>query len=336
MRTTLLAVLMTVTGFCFSAAGDPEIKLYLRNGDIMTGTAKLTSVTLVTDYGKLVIPLRSVSSIKVGIIPAKDIEQKVHNLITQLKNSDEKMRKAAAEELAGLPIGAIPVISDLIYSGNYESSEYSDFTAEDVLQQLMSSYHVSDSYSTRDVVTIDFLYTMGGIFEFSKIDLKTPHSTSPQSIQKDQILEIEVLNIPGDGNEKSFTLLASKHISSNNTGGWLKTGIMLKAGQKFSIYASGEITLQSLSGNKYKPDGSVTPAAGNTGQEGMDDNPNSGGIYPAYGNVVFRVGETGTTMKAGARFLGPAPAAGMLYISIYETVYSDKNSGNYNVKISLK
>ncbi len=338
MKNFLLTGLALFLTCCSFAQGDPEIKLYLRNGDIMTGTAKLSTISLITDYGKLSIPLRSVSTISIGITPAKALESKISNLIQQTLNSDENMRKAAYEELGNLPIGAIPVLSDLVYSGKFETGKFTDYTPEGALQDLMNRHSVPDGFSSKDVVTIDYMYTMGGTFEFSKIELKTPHSSSPQNISKEQIKEIEVLSIPGDANEKGFVLLASKHISSNTNGGWMKTGIMLKSGQKFSVSATGEVTLASLSGNKYKPDGSVTVVSGGGGEEGIDDGggANKNSTYPIYGNVVYKIGDSGTVMKAGARFSGNANAGGMLYISIYETVYSDKNTGTYAVKVALK
>jgi hypothetical protein len=52
---------------------------------------------------------------------------------------------------------------------------------------------------------------------------------------------------------------------------------------------------------------------------------------------VYKIGETSTqVLKAGAKFSGTVQASGMLYISIYETVYNAANTGSYTVKISLK
>jgi len=122
----------------------------------------------------------------------------------------------------------------------------------------------------------------------------------------------------------NFTLIASKNISCNANGGWLKTGIMVKKGTKIQIVSTGEIILQSLSGNKYKPDGSVNGAAPANAE------------YINYGVVAFKIGEGGTTISAGAKYSGVAQNSGMLYISIYETVYNSNNTGSYNVKITVE
>ncbi|MGZ6523377.1 MAG: hypothetical protein ACXVDT_16200, partial [Bacteroidia bacterium] len=107
-------------------------------------------------------------------------------------------------------------------------------------------------------------------------------------------------------------------------------------GQKISITASGEITFASLSGSKYKPDGTIAGSAAAT-TSSYEGDYGSGSAYPTYGNVVYKIGDTSTQiLKAGAKFSGSAQSSGMLYISIYETVYNASNSGSYTVKISLK
>ncbi|MGZ4043214.1 MAG: hypothetical protein ACXVO9_08430, partial [Bacteroidia bacterium] len=123
------------------------------------------------------------------------------------------------------------------------------------------------------------------------------------------------------------------------SGGWLKTGVTLKAGQRFTITANGEVTLASLSNSKYKPDGSSKAEGAadytkpyNSGEEGEY----SSGGYPTYGQVVYKIGESSTeTLKAGAKFSGTAKTSGVLMIAIYETVYNANNKGTYNVKVSL-
>lgn len=234
-----------------------------------------------------------------------------------------------------MDIKAIPAISDFVYSSKYEPSTYTDYTADGALADLQSKHNVESSISDKDVVSIDYEYSMGGTYEFTKIDLKTEYGTL--SIPKQKIKHIDVMYSGENGSgDMTFKLLATKHISSNTAGGWLKTGIMLKQGQKFSINASGEVTFASLSGSKYKPDGSIAGSSAAAVNDYEGDY-NTGGSYPAYGNVVYKLGETSTVaLKAGAKFNGTATSTGMLFISIYETVYNASNSGSYTVKISLK
>jgi hypothetical protein len=179
---------------------------------------------------------------------------------------------------------------------------------------------------------------MGGTYDFVKMDVKTEYGNL--FIPKEKIKTMDIsYSEPSTGNEMALKLQANKNISGNQNGGWVKTGITLKQGQKFTIMANGEVTLASLSNQKYKPDGSYTatngtnyPAAATT-----DDYSTGSPTYPVYGNVVYKIGETTyDVLRAGAKFNGTAKTSGMLLIAIYETVYSAANTGSYTVKISLK
>jgi hypothetical protein len=108
---------------------------------------------------------------------------------------------------------------------------------------------------------------------------------------------------------------------------------MVKSGQKLTINATGKVVLQSLSGNTYYPNGSTTSS---NEEDDVEDNVDDGGsTYPAYGNVVFKIGDSGETLKAGAKFSGSAKTSGMLFLSIYETIYNSANTGFYTVTVKV-
>ncbi|MBI4929560.1 MAG: hypothetical protein HY841_02270 [Bacteroidetes bacterium] len=326
--------LLSICVIGVSQTKETEIRVNLRDGSSFSGKTQMGNVSLVTDYGKLEIPLQNVSSLDLGITPDKGNETKIINLIKQMGNSDEAMRKSAYEELTKMSIGSIQIISDFIYSEKYVPAEYTDYTPESALNDLKASLNVDENISDKDVITIDGQYTMGGRYDFKKIDLKTEYGML--SLPKEKIQHIDVLYTPtGDGSDRNFILLGSKHISANSAGGWLKTGIMMKQGQKLNISATGEITFASLSNNKYKPDGKISGAATSDVDYGEGDY-GSGSTYPTYGNVVYKIGENGTVMKAGAKFNGSVQGSGMLFLSVYETVYNASNTGSYSVKVSVK
>ncbi|TAL61728.1 MAG: hypothetical protein EPN85_04125 [Bacteroidetes bacterium] len=313
---------------------ETEVRVLLRDGSSFSGKTVMGNVILVTAYGRLDIPLEHVTAMDMGITPDKSNENKIINLIKQMANSSADMRKSAYEELTKLNIGDIQIISDFIYSEKYVAAEFTDFTPEAALIELKASLNIDDSVSDKDVITIDGEYTMGGTYDFKKIDLKTEYGTLLLPKEK-----IEHMDVFYGGSERAFVLLGNKHISANVNGGWFRTGIILKRGQKISIHASGEIMLASLSNSKYKPDGTISGTVSGGSTEEKDENDyavSSGSTYPIYGNVVYKIGESGTMMKAGAKFNGNAKGAGILYISVYETVYNTANTGSYLVKISVK
>ncbi len=335
MKNIIGVICFLFIGVITKSQNQTEVRVTLRDGSSFTGKTMLGNISLVTDYGKLEIPLQNVTSLDLGISTDKSNETKIINLIKQLSNSDENMRKSAYEELSKMNAGAIGVISNFIYSEKYQPAEFNDYTPEGALNELKSANGIDETVSDKDIVTIDGQFTMGGRYDFKKIDLKTDYGML--SLPKEKIKHIDVLYTPsadGDGSDRNFILLGSKHISANANGGWLKTGIMLRQGQKINIMASGEISFASLSNNKYKPDGKVAGSAAADYDYGEGEYGSS--TYPTYGNVVYKIGESGTVTRAGAKYNGSAQSSGMLYLSVYETVYNASNTGSYSVKVSVK
>ena len=304
-----------------------EFKLTLRDGSVMNGTSNITNVSLITDYGKLDVPIKNVTSLEFGILPDNANKQKIVSQLKQLSNTSEEQRKASYEELAKGSINSIPIVSEYLMSTDYTPSENIDYTPENLLSDLKSKFAVDDSYNDKDIVTIDYDYKMGGAYSLKSISLKTEFGSL--EIPKEKIKTVDISYSSSDESSKTYKLLASKHISGNNNGGWLKTGITVKSGQKINITANGEVVLASLSNGKYNPNGAVGASSTSVGEEDYS----GGSTYPTYGNVVYKVGESGTAMKAGANFNGTVNASGALYISIYETVFNAANTGSYNVKI---
>ncbi len=335
-----LIILVSCLSLSLVSQKNVEVKLNLLDGNVITGTSTMNDVDLITNYGKLVIPVASVSTIKVGIGKDKAVYDKANSYLKILNTSNnDDARKGAYNDVLKLGIKAISAVSDFLNDPkNYnETSTYTgEFTVDALLSELRSVNNVDDNTDVDDIITIDNIYTMGGTFSFQKLDIKTEYGNLSVPKEKIKSVDVSVINTGGAGGDYSFKLNASKNISSNQNGGWLKTGIMLKSGQKFSITASGEVTMASLSNQKYKPDGSYTASNGTsypaTSSEGYEG---SGSAYPSYGNVVYKIGDNSTeTLRAGAKFNGTAKMAGMLYLAIYETVYNASNTGSYSVKVN--
>ncbi len=328
MKKTLFILILLISSNLF-AQSKTEFTLTLKDGNIVTGTTKVSNVLLVTDYGKLDIPIKNVSSISLGIHPDNSLKNTIINLAKQLQSAVEEDRKKAYDQLVNLKIGAIPVIEEVLYSETEETPIHYDYSLTTALSELKAIHSVGNSYSTKDIITIDYEYSMGGKYDFSTVSLKTEYGDL--TIPREKIEKIDILYIDASADSKTFKLMASTHISSNQNGGWLKTGIVVKPGQNISMTASGEVVLASLSNNAYKPDGSVKNSSSD------DFNTiSSTSTSPAYGNVVFKIGDSGTVTKAGAKYNGKASAAGMLFISIYETVYNASNTGFYVVNVAVK
>ena len=317
-----------------------EVSLDLLDGNIIKGTTSLADIELVTAFGKLQIPISKVSHIEIGIGKDNSVSEKVKSNLKILSTSNvDETRKGAYADLVKIGIKAIPFIQDFFNDPKNVSSDETytgEFTIDNALSEIQAASNISSDLPREDILTIDNIYLMGGNYNFTKMDIKTEYGNLSVPKEKIKTIDISVAMEPGSG-EYSLKLNAAKHISGNTNGGWLKTGIVLKNGQRFSIVSNGEVTLSSLSNSKYKPDGSSkTETATEWVKPYGSEDEVSGGGYPSYGQVVYRIGD-GTTenLKAGAKYNGTAKKSGMLYISIYETVFNAANKGSYNVKVSL-
>lgn len=336
----IILIITTIIGVNLYAQKPVEVKLNLRDGNTVIGTTSMNDVVLKTSYGQLSIPIQNVNTVIVGIGKDKTISDKALPYLKVLNsNASDEMKKGAYTDLIKLGVKAIAAINDFQADpkNTVEMELTGEYSIDNALNELKNSFNIDDVSRINDVITIDGEYTMGGAWEFVKVDVKTEYGSL--SIPKEKIKNMDITyNEPNNGNEIILKLQASKYISGNQNGGWLKTGINLKQGQKFSIISTGEVTLASLSNQKYKPDGSYTATNGTTyPATNNTDEYSTGSTYPVYGNVVYKIGETAyDVLRAGAKFNGTAKTSGMLMISIYETVYNASNTGAYTVKISLK
>lgn len=337
MKKIILALSLVVS-IVAMAQKQVDIKLNLRDGNTMSGTTMMNDVVLKTNYGQLTIPIQNINTVVIGIGSDKLVSDKANQYLKVLNSAaSDDMKKGAYADLIKLGSKAISAINafDADPKNSSDVEQMGDYTITNALSELKNTYNIDDVSKVNDVLTIDNEYTIGGSYDFVKIDIKTEYGNL--SVPKEKIKSMDIsYSEPGNGDELVLKLMASKHISGNQNGGWLKTGINLKPGQKFTITATGEVTLASLSNQKYKPDGSYTATNGTTYPAAATTDEYSN-TYPVYGNVVYKIGDANyDVLKAGSKFTGTAKTSGMLLISIYETVYNASNSGAYTVKISLK
>ena len=91
------------------------------------------------------------------------------------------------------------------------------------------------------------------------------------------------------------------------------------------ILGNGNFVLKA--NGAYNPDGYVS---------GTKDGAYTEDMATKYGSVIYKIGEFGDIKQAGSKFDSTAEAEGVIYISIYETVYDKGNSGSYTVKVTKK
>lgn len=335
MKKFISLSLFALVCFALTASAQKEqtdYRLTLRDGNIITGTSQIDNISLQTQWGKLDVPLKDISELILGVSPETSQKDKIKALVIDLNNATLDIRKKAYENLTSLSIGCIPVLEEYISSPEFSASINDDYNANMALSELKSIYSYTDDTQTEDVIVTGNGYRMGGTLNLKNVSLKTAYGNL--EIPRSKIKSVEIFFKSNDGSESTYILNANKHITGNTLGGYLKTSIFVKSGQRISITASGEVTLASLSGYKYKPGGQSSTGGVSNDYGDEEYTATTTTTYPTYGNLVFKIGETGVMTRAGASYKGIATSSGYIYLSIYETVYNTANTGSYTVKVN--
>lgn len=296
----------------------------LRNGNVMSGLSKIDNVDLNTKYGLLKVPVKDLVLLEFGIIATDKTKQKIAAYVDLLQSGNEADCQQTFKSLCNVEMNAIPVLESYLDKDN---CAYPEYGVEAAYNYVKGIYNI-DSYINEDILTLFGEYRFPGIIDIGVVEIETEFGTL--TIPREKIVSVEILPEPGSENSpRNFKLEANQQISANVNGGWLKTNIKINKGQKFSIESKGEIIMASLSNQSHKPSGAYLPPGG-AWTAGNDHDPNA---LPIFGNVVYRIGESGAMLKAGTKIATTANASGVLYLSIYETVFNVANSGNYAVKV---
>lgn len=322
MKRGLLFIGFIMMGL-FSQAQNVQLSVHLKNGDIISGLSELETIRFSTDYGNLNFPIDQVSSIKIGLKDNRFDKANLLQLLSQIESGSTKDKEKAFDEIIQMDEGAIPFIKAYLNSStNANSTNDKDISVQTLYEVMLAKYKVARNYSLYDVLTYKDEFNVEGTYDFTELLLDTDYGLL--KVARKDIAQIDVLLISDDMLTKNnFKLYANQHISGNKDEGWLNTGILVKKGDKISINASGQIILASLSGNTYTPDGGVN------GLLGVESNKTS------YGQVVFKIGQGGFENKVGDQVSTYASNTGILYLSIFESVFNSANTGFYSVSVQV-
>ena len=245
------------------------------------------------------------------------------DLLDKLDFGANKEKENAFDEIVKMNEGAIPFIKSYLQNSNTLSNS-SELSVEVLYEVMLSKYKVSKNFNLYDEVVYNGKNTVEGTWVFQDIILETSYGRIKVARKNIESIDIKTMAAEGFSKDNSFKVFANRYVLGNKEEAWLNTGILVKKGQEIKITADGEISLASLSGNKYSPDGGVNGSPGPTDKK------------LNYGNLVFRISQNGTPIKAGDNLKITAERTGIIFISIYETVFNSANSGFYTANVRVK
>ena len=300
----------------------PVFTLKLRNGDVITGIVDISSISFKTSYGDLAFPIKDVANIILGVNTFGVDRSQVMDHLNAIQNSDLNDASVAFDKLIKMEIGAIPYVKEYMESSAYKKKDGSDISVELAYDVMLSRHNLTKAFKAKDVLQTNGSTAIEGNYDFESLALETDYGRI--SVNRVKIASISVIyKEVNNANTGNFKLNANQHIAGNTNGGWANTGILVRKDQSIKIIASGQVNIASLSNNTYTPDGGVNGTPG----------PKSG--EPSYGCLVYKIGENGPMMKAGDNFAGKAVSTGIIYVSIFESVFNAANTGSYTVKVAV-
>lgn len=312
-------------GMLFMAKAQTEevqLSIKLKNGDVLTGISALRTVSFTTDFGTLNFPIDQINSIQIGLTDSRFDKAKLLSLLDKVEYGNEIEKTNAFDQVVKMDEGAIPFIKAYLNSASGGSITKTDINTQTLYEVMLAKYNVSRNFSLYDVLTYKNEFKVEGNYNFVDLVIDTEYGRI--KVERKDIARLDVkLFTEGISNKNSFKLFANQHVSANKENGWLNTGILVKKGDKLSINANGQVVLASLSGNTYTPDGGVN---GSVGAENDKIN---------YGQVVYKIGQGGSMLKAGDNLNTYAQQTGIVYIAIHESVFNSANSGYYTVNIKV-
>lgn len=304
-----------------AAATSAEFQVKLHDDSQIAVTLLDPSVTVVTKYGKLVVPASEVRRIEPGFRYPAGVEGKVNKAIEDLGSPEYKVREEAEGALIGFGVSAVPGTRRALKSEDPEVAR----RAAAVMKNLEGKL-TAEKISVRDhdvVETAEF--TARGRIEESQVKVRTKHFGEAALA----LAEIRTFTAVGRGGTLDIALDAAQYGKMNNIV-WLETNLELSDGQALEITSAGQVDLNPQQPGQFMggPNGQILV---NGNQQNFRAGQFGGVGQP--GQVVGRVGQNGTPFVIGTAYKGKAGGSGKLYLRVVGSPWNSDSSGICTVKV---
>jgi len=301
---------------------DPgTMRFYLMDGSVLTGTLAVDSIPVETEFGRLIVPIDSISSFAPGLNAHPAMGHQIDTLIQQLASPNAAERDRAQGELAAFGPGLIfelqqhendpdaerklriaAILEDLYGQQNDPMME------EQVGQAALTRLDqiVTDGFTIAGSIAIDTfeIQSKFGMLTVTLADIKTAGRVTSAVAETRRTIEVSGADFAGR-NYKS-------------------TGIRLNRGDRVIIRAEGRITMSPWGNNVQ------------TGPDGMPQNGMYVGNIPM-GALAGRIGDGGDEMMIGANQTFTAQRAGTLQLgfAMQPNWHNHNFPGKFTVRVRV-
>lgn len=299
------------------------LTMHLKNGDIITGKTDIAEISLKTSYGTLKFPVGDINSINIGIHNSDIDKGKLLGLLEQLEAGTSREKESAFDKVIKMSQGAIPFIKSYMQNSKQINIK-EDISLATLYEVMLAKHKVTKNYSLYDEVVFNGKNSVEGTYDFQELLIVSDYGRIRINRKDIESIDVKILAEEGFDKDNTFKLFANQFVTGNKESGWLNTGILVKKGQQVKITSDGMITLASLSGGTYSSDGGINGAPGPSDRK------------VNYGQVLYKIGQNTKLKKAGENISFSAENTGIIFLSIFETVFNSANTGYYTTKVKVK
>jgi hypothetical protein len=300
--------------------------LKLQDGSTIAGDLSIDEIKVTTEFGELSIPIAKLKSFTPGLDSNPTMSKQLADKLKDLESDDYQTREQAHKDLSALGPKISKQLAEHINSENAEVKRHVTEIMKE-FEQLMEEASEEDEGAAQqkpwiDEDTIETLdFTVIGKVSPPEFELASKYG--PLVVKLGDIIQASRPQDTRENIQRSVTV-SGQNLAQRS---FKSTGIKLRAGDRVTITASGNITM--------------TPWGGNA-SSGPDGMANYGwyvnGSIPG-GALVYRIGDKGQVQKAGSRTTFTAKSSGTLQLAIgIQAEYAGQNyqfPGEYKTKVKV-
>eukprot|EP00752_Nemacystus_decipiens_P016604 g14844.t1 len=306
-----------------AATAKPDVlKFHLMDGTIITGKLTTNALPITTEFGDLVVPMASITSVSPGLGSHPEIDKTIKQLIDQLANPQAKIRDNAQAKLLAYGPALLPELSEYAEDPDAERKVRIATITEELLSIEPDEFEEVEQGLAVSLTRLDHIVT--------------PQFTIAGKITQDQFtitskfgeLSVKLADIKGVERVSKEKPEVRKSISVAGTDmtcrQYKKTGIRVNRGDRIIISAEGRITMSPWGSNSV------------SGPDGIAQNGMYNGKIPM-GALAGRIGDSGEEFLVGSKASFVAKKSGTLQLgfAMQQNWANYQFPGEYKTRIRL-
>jgi len=288
--------------------GEGEVRIYLRDGTVVTGKLAIEQITVETQFGPLTVPIERIRGFRPGLDSQPELQKQIAEWLEALGSDTDTERSEAHKNLLQLGRSILVQLEPLASDGNQTRAKAAKQLIEELEGEMDEDVAAAEPLIKQDRVETASFAIVGRIVP-RQFKLSSKYGLIDITLA--DIAEVERDFAAPDENLRRNLVVEGTNIAQQR---FKSTGLRLEKGDKVSIRADGSIVMSPW-GNEQ----SSTPEGSN--QYGWYVNNKIPG-----GCLVGKIGD-GKVFKVGGNHSFTADASGLLQLAI--GIQNDYAQGNY-------